>query len=317
MGLERKLIHFLRLGTTPGITGSPLNQSYSTYGSKVVTWTELPEDDALNSRCIIIPMQETSRTDLLRLNDPEIVAAADSLQGRLLMYRFQKYSSLPRTQIPGGRHLRSRNRDLYEALAFPIAEDPEACARLLECLGQQNDLHAESLPSDHAAVLETLFQLIHLQPEQGTLASSYLTEMVNLNLERAGERFRLTAKGVGRALTRLGLFAARNRISSGTVGSLDRAARKRIHELVSRYGIAGLAHYLPSERPWERCEFCKVQDPQNAETATTDESTGKWSTEATDRKTLDVVQPPAQPEKDPAPSPAQPNLAEEQPFLRK
>jgi len=317
MGLERKLIHLLRSGTTPGITGSPLSQSYSTYGSKVVTWTELPEDGALNSRCIIIPMQETSRTDLLRFNDPEIVAAADSLQGRLLMYRFQKYSSLPLTQIPGGKNLRSRNRDLYEALAFPIAEDPEACARLLECMGQQNDLHTESLPPDHAAVLETLFQLIHLQPEQGTLAFSYLTEMVNLNLERAGERFRLTAKGVGRALTRLGLFAARNRISSGTVGSLDRAARKRIHELVSRYGIDGLANYLPSERPWERCEFCKVQDPQNAETATTDESTSKWSTEATDRNTFDVVQPPAQPEKDPAPSPVQPNLAEEQPFLRK
>ena len=37
MGLERKLIHLLRSGTTPGITGSPLSQSYSTYGSKVVT----------------------------------------------------------------------------------------------------------------------------------------------------------------------------------------------------------------------------------------------------------------------------------------
>ena len=46
----------------------------------------MPNDDPLNSRCIVIPMQETARTDLLRTTDPELIAAADRLQGHLLLY---------------------------------------------------------------------------------------------------------------------------------------------------------------------------------------------------------------------------------------
>jgi hypothetical protein len=313
-GLERKLFHLLRSGTTPGIVGSRWNQSYRTYGSKVVTWTELPDDDALNSRCIIIPMQETSRTDLLRPTDPEIVAEADKLQGQLTKYRFQKYSTLKLVQIPSAKHLRSRDRDLYEALALPIADDPEACARLLECMGRQHDLHNPSLPPDHAAVLETLFQLIHLQPEQGTLAFRHLADEVNLNLERTGERFRLTPKGVGGILTYFRLFPARKRVSSGCVGFLDRAARKLIHDLATRHGMGGLADSLPSEKLGDPCDFCKVRDLQSHEIPPTDGPASKLPTESADRKPFDDVQPSVQVEKDAAQPLFQPNFGDGQSF---
>jgi hypothetical protein len=319
-GRERKLFHFLRSGTRPDIIGSGGSHSYGTFGAKVVSWTELPGDDALNSECIVIPMLESSRTDLQRTNDLAIVAIADMLQGRLLDYRLQKLGTLELRQNPGAKKLRPRDRDLYEALALPIADDPEACERLLECMQQQNGLHNQSLPPNRAAVLETLFQLIHLQPEQGTFLFGDLAKKINLNLERAGERFRLTAKGVGIALTSLGLFSTRNRISLGTVGCLDRAARKRIHELVSRYGADGLADGLPSEKPWQRCELCEVQDPPNAETPTTDESTSELElcneyNELIDRHIYESgSKPPLKPEEGPTESPVQPNSPEKQSF---
>jgi hypothetical protein len=307
-GQERQLSRLLRSGTISDIMGLRGSQSYRTYGAKVVSWTELPDDDALNSRFIIIPMQETSRTDLLRTTDPEIVVLGDELRARLLNYRFEKYSKLRLSQIPSAKNLRSRDRDMYEALAFPIADDPEACARLLECMEQQNGMHTQSLPPDRTAVLETLFRLIHLQPEQGTLAFRHLTDEVNVNLEQAGECFRLTAKGVGTALTNLKLFSARKRISSGCMGFLDRATRKRIHDLVSRHGMDGLADGLRSEMPGEPCEFCKARGAQSLECPPTDGSKGKLPTESADRKQDDVVQPSIQPQNDQTQSLDQPNL---------
>jgi hypothetical protein len=264
-GQERQLLRLLRSGNNPDIMGFPGSQSYRTYGPKVVSWMELPDDDALNSRFIIIPMQETSRTDLLRTTDPEIIALGGKLQARLLNYRFRNFSKLQLTQIAGAKNLRPRQRDLCEALAFPIADDPEACARLLECMGQQNDLHNPSLPPNQAAVLETLFQMVHPQPEQGTLTFSGLTEKVNLNLERSGERFRLNAKGIGTALKSLGLFSARKRVSSGYMGYLDRNVLKRIHDLVSRHGMDFLFDGLPSEKSGEPCDFCKARNAQSPE----------------------------------------------------
>lgn len=316
VGLERKLFHLLRSGTAPNIGGSLWSQSYRTYGPKVVAWTEFPDNEALNSRCIVIPMEETSRTDLLRPNDSNIVAAADSLQGRLLKYRLQKHSMLQVEQIPEAKHLRPRDRDLYEALALPIADDPGACVRLMECMLEQRELHRLSLPPKHAAVLETLFQLIHIHPELGTLSFSDLAKNVNLNLERAGEPFHLTGKGVGKALTSLGLFSTRNRISSGTVGCIDRSARKRIHDLVSRHEMYGLADCLSSEVSWELCNICKSRDARIPEVPSTGKSTNKLPAESAERNPSEPAQPRAKPEKDPAQSPVPPNSAEEHSFYQ-
>ena len=297
-GLQRKLFHFLRSGTSPDIVRSGWSQSYRTYGSKVVTWTELPNDEALNSRCVIIPMQETSRTDLQRPNYPEIVAAAGTLQGRLLKFRFEKYSTVQLAQVPVPKHLRSRNRDLYEALALPIADDREACVRLLECMGQQHMLHDPSLPPDQTAVLETLFHYIHIHPEQGTLAFRHLTQNVNLNLEQAGERFRLTPKGVGTELKTLGLLSDRKRTSLGWAGFLDRATQKRIHELVSRHGLDGIADGSPSQMLEEPCEFCKARDAQSPESSPDKIPTSRVNNGEKDPNPLGDTQTSVQSEKD-------------------
>jgi hypothetical protein len=278
-GQRRTLFHLLRSGNVPDSIAFRESQSYRTFCAKVVTWTELPDDDALNSRCLIVPMQESSRTDLLRTTHPELIAAADSLQGQLLAYRFVKYNTLQLPQIPGDESLRSRNRDLYEALALPIGEDPESCARLLECMKLQHAFHRQPLSPDQAAVLETLFQQIHAQADQGKFSIRDLTKNINLNLKRAGEHFQLNPRGVGAVLTTLG-FLNRTRTSSGWVVWLDRSARKRIHELILLYGADGLADCLPSKKRTEPCDFCKISEPQSAEIPPADGSTSIPSTES-------------------------------------
>jgi hypothetical protein len=248
---QAELCHLLRSGNTRDFVVLRDKESYRTYGPKVVAWTELPNDDALNSRCIVIPMLESSRTDLLRATDPNIVERAASLQNQLLRFRLRRYSTVQSSQIPSFGNLRSRNRDLYEALALPIAEFPEACARLLECMEGQQSFQRQSLPPNQLAVLESLYQQIHARSDLASCAIRDLAINVNLNLERTGECLRLNPKGVGAVLTTLG-FHARTRTNAGWVLWLDRGARKRIHEMVSRYGIDGLS----SEHAAGECDFC-------------------------------------------------------------
>ena len=258
-GQQRALFHLLRSGTTRDSVAFRDGESYCAFGAKAMAWRELPNDDALNSRCVVIPMRETSRTDLLRTTHPEIVAAADKLQGQLLLYRFQKCRTLSLPRIPGDDRLHSRGRDLYEALALPIGEDLAAAARLLECLVHEKDSNWEPLPPNETAVLETLFEQIHLHPDKGTCAIRHLTVEVNANLARSAERFHLNARAVGAVLTTLG-FRSRTRTNSGWVVWLDRAARKRIHELMSTYGMDAPSAHLPSPELTEPCEFCKGED---------------------------------------------------------
>jgi hypothetical protein len=260
VGQQRTLFHLLRAGNTTDFLALRNNQSYRSYGPKVFSWTELPNDDALNSRCLIVPMVESSRADLLRTTDPKIFTMARLLQGQLLNFRFKRYSKLQSSQIPGSENLSSRNRDLYESLSLPIAKDPEACALLLECMEQQSSFQRQPLAPNHAAVLETLFRQIHVHIDQGNFALRDLATEANLNLRRAGERFRLNPKGVGAVLTTLG-FTVRSRTNQGFLIWLDRAALKRVHDLMRLHSIDGLAACLPPQNTEGLCEFCKSSEP--------------------------------------------------------
>jgi hypothetical protein len=263
-GQKQKLFHLLRSGTTRDIFAFRERHSYRSYGPKVVVWTEIPDDDALNSRCVSIAMQATSRRDLKRVTDPDIIAMADTLQGQLMVYRFQNYNKLALRRIPGDEQFHSRERDLYEALALPINDDPKACVRLLECMVDQGAMNRDPLPSRQTAVLESIFKLIHAQPDQEAYALRQLKNEVNINLAASGERFRLNEKTVSGELKAFGI-PHRRRTNAGYVVLIDRVARKRIHELFSLYGIDAPSTYLPTSESSELCEFCNVQEPSVSE----------------------------------------------------
>lgn len=82
------------------------------------------------------------------------------------------------------------------------------------------------------------------------------------------------------------------------MGRLDRGAQKRIHELIARHGMDDLAVCLPSEKPWEPCDFCEIRDPQSPKIPPTDGTTSNLPTDSAGGNPCDVVPPQVQPEKD-------------------
>ena len=128
----------------------------------------------------------------------------------------------------------------------------------------QQSFQHQPLAPKQIAVLETLLEQIHVHAEQASFAIRELATSINLNLKQTGECLRLNPKGVGAVLTTLG-FHTRTRTNAGWVLWLDRGVRKRIHEMVSRYGIDGLLSCLPSENAAEACDMCKDLDRDGPE----------------------------------------------------
>jgi hypothetical protein len=258
-GKSKDLFHLLRTGTSRDVIALRRGQSFRAFGAKVVSWTELPNDAALNSRCIVVPVHETKRTDLKRLTDRGILEGAADLQKQFLQYRFEKYRVLSLPRIPGDERLHSRARDLYETLALPMGENREACQRLVECFTLQQYFNREPLYPTHAAVLHFLYFNIHSYPWTSSLRSSpitigQLTDGVNVFLKFEGERFRLSPKQVGAALTALGMLN-RRRTSLGWKILIDRQDEKRIHDLIEFYGKDRYQQQFPMES-FRDCELC-------------------------------------------------------------
>jgi len=256
-GQTRELFHLLRTGNSRDVVALRRGQSFKAYAAKVVAWNELPNDSALNSRCIVIPMHETDRTDLARPGDPEIVAAADEMQKQLLLYRLEKLKTLKHIKMTGDHGLHARAKDLYEALALALEENTHYRKWLLRCFEDQQRANREPLPPKQAAVLQTLYKEIHTPPNYGLYQIGYLTVLVNADLKKAGARFDLTPRGVGAALSSLGI-TNRMRTNLGCVVLIDLKQQKRIHKLIEDYGVDNDS-YLP-DQVW--CKACKLCDPK-------------------------------------------------------
>jgi hypothetical protein len=248
-GDRRALFHLLRVGSTPGSIAIRKNKAFNPYCPKVVCWTELPDDQALNSRCVIIPLQESERKDLLRVTDPKIQAFADNIRQMCQQYRLEKFNRLSLARVPGDEFLNSRSRDLYEALALPI-DDANVREFLAAQFQTQQNFNREPLSPVQAAVLRTLDWYIHANGTDSTCANSDLTDAVNLQLKYDHELFHASPHQVGHVLTSFGL-TERKRTNAGWVLLLSRDTRKRIHTLLRRY-----AAELDSSVNREGCGLC-------------------------------------------------------------
>jgi hypothetical protein len=260
-GNRRALFHLLKTGTTRGSVTFRKGRSLKAFGPKVISCTELPNDAALNSRCVIIPMQETSRTNLAKPSDKKMLEIADVLQRELLQYRLENYNSLRLPKVEGDEHLHSRTRDLYQALALPFGTNADICGFLARLLETQQEINREPLPPASAAVLRFLYEFIHSHPADGKCVNKELTIGVNMNLELLKETFRLNAHEVGRTLTSLG-FTNRKRTNVGFILWLDLRTRKRVHGLAHSYGIDQEGQF-GGESFGNVCELCKNPEPSN------------------------------------------------------
>jgi hypothetical protein len=252
---ERALFHLLRSGSTPGFLALRGSRTYNCFGPKVITWTELPNDDALNSRCIFISLQETDRTNLRNPSDPRIVEQAEIVQMKLLRFRLEKFNTVSVSKILKADRLHSRGRDIYEALALAICEDKKLCAALASMIEGQEKMSRGPMSLVDSVVLHALFPVAHDSSKPYWIPVVYLTSAANARIRARRENVKLTPHAVGRALTALG-FTNRKRFNNGWNLAMDEAARKRIHTLIRCYGVDESGD-LSQLKQYPGCDFCE------------------------------------------------------------
>jgi hypothetical protein len=248
--------YILRAGSTRDVDSVQANHTFHAYGAKVLSWLEPPNDTALNSRCILIPMFETMRTDLLRPSDVHVEWEAARLQAQLLQFRFENYWTVKPYPLPGDEILRPRSRHLLRALAAPHLHDVERSERLFEFFRSGQAVPQEPLSPAQNAVLRPLFSVIHMRKEYSSIQTGQLTEMVNLFLQRAGENLRMQPRKVGAALSSLGI-SNRTRTKSGWFVTVNRKDAEKVHQLAEHYGIERLEARFQRIPP-EECEMCRA-----------------------------------------------------------
>lgn len=188
------LRHMLRAGTTRDVISVQSNCAFHTYGAKVISWLEPPDDTALNSRCVLIAMCETTRTDLVRPSDLEVEREAATLQAQLLRFRFENYRRVEVGPISGDEILRPRSRDLLRTLSAAHLQDVKRSQRLLEFFDSGRAVPQEPLSPEQNAVLRALYSLVHTRKDYASIQTGDLTRVVNYFLLHAGESLRFAAK---------------------------------------------------------------------------------------------------------------------------
>lgn len=249
-GHPRTLLHLLRSSNSPGFVSLRKDRAQMAFGPKVLSWIELPNDPALNSRCIIIPMHRTSRSDLISPDSAQVLKVAKTLRRRLLQFRFENYCSLGVPKVPTDVHLSSRALDLYRALALPIAKNQILCRVLALSISCQRQVQSRLLSAIQASAVRVLSLLIHVDPSAVGFTLSGLTAGMRKDLASRGEPSQLNERKVGDILTFLGL-TNRNRTNTGYVLYLQRCDRVRIHEMARDYELDDTGQN-------ENCDICKA-----------------------------------------------------------
>jgi hypothetical protein len=256
------LRHMLRAGSTRDGTSVLANRVFHSYGAKVISWLEPPDDTALNSRCVLVPMCESPRTDLARPSDFEVEQEAATLQAQLLQFRFENYWKAELGPIPGDEILRPRSRDLLRALSAAYLQDVERSQRLLDFFDSGQAVPLEPLTPEQNAVLRALYSVIHFRIGFTSMQTGDLAGTVNYFLQRAGESLRLQPRKVGAVLTSLG-FSNRTRTKSGWFVSVNQEDAEKLHELAEHYGIEGLDERFQQVSP-DECDLCMATASKNS-----------------------------------------------------
>ncbi len=251
-GNPRKLLHLLRASSSRGLVSLRKDNAQLAYGPKVLSWVQLPNDGQLCSRCLILPMHKSLRTDLIPPDDPRVLEIAARARRYLLQMRFEKFSQLSISDVPVDARLSGRALDIYRALALPLAEYPEFCGVLADLIVSQRQYQPEMLSSVQVSILRILHNVIHERPADGGLLINALTTAMNLDLESHGEPAGLNPRKVGDVLTSLG-FTNRTRTNVGYVLHLGRSERLNIHRAVRGYAVDVLLGEPASDTS---CELC-------------------------------------------------------------
>jgi hypothetical protein len=275
----------LRSSSTPGFVSLRKDKARMAYGPKVLAFIEMPDDAAFNSRCIIIPLCKTTRTDLKAPNDPNVLRFAEKVRMRLQQFRFEHYRSLSVPKVPTVARLCSRALDLYRALALPFGANQEFCELLACLIAAQRPFQSRLISENQSSAVRVLYTFIHDDSSAAGLKLRGLTAGMNLDLASRGEPSKLNERKVGDILTSLGL-TNRSRTNAGYVLCLERADRVRIHKIARDYDVEGTGR----NQDCDMCKEAKTASPTNNVPEAADEKlVGSDAAKREDRELRNVV----------------------------
>ena len=217
-------------------------QAFRIFGPTVMCSRKGFFDDALESRCVVIPMEETEREDIPLTLPPEFFDETEKLRSMLLAFRFKHW----------------RDFEVDDSIRFPGVGK-----RLNQMLQPMASMARRISPELHARIEQLAADLYERQVEErahsedGFIVRSYLelvleakNEITPTDLsERIRERFRyeLTPKALGRRLKPLGFTRSK---STGGI---------RIVRLEGKHLRRALRRMVPADERerWELFEFAK------------------------------------------------------------
>jgi hypothetical protein len=245
----------LRAGTTQNAFTRRKGFVGRSFGPKVLTALEPPDDPALNRRCIQIPMTEVNDDKLLKPSDPRLSSHMEEFRNRMLQMRFDLYPNIKPAVVPGAENLRPGTRDLLASLEAPFTGSPYLGEFLPEFLSSTHDLQTrEPLSPSQNAVVAAFFHMIHYMQGVDCMTVGQFGEFVNQLLVQSGERMHLLPRKVGAVLSSLG-FSARVRTNRGLEIAADLETRRRVHFLVENYGNQRAENWS-STKGTGACEMC-------------------------------------------------------------
>jgi hypothetical protein len=255
---RRSLYHLLRTGSTRDVLAMKTGELRHAFGLKVLASINPIDDAALNSRCIVVSMVETKRTDLASPDNPHVRRWAADIRSFLLYLRLKKLRTIRPARISGIEELPPRDRELCSVLAAPFVADKQWCQVLAEFFRLRGASRPKSLGPREEAVLEAVFCLAHVLPFGSPVTVGQVAGLARLVLHARGERIAVADRKAGDILTSLGLGGRpRPRTNLGYKLWLDLDTLQQTHHLARRHRI----EILPIPATLFRMEACPLCQP--------------------------------------------------------
>jgi hypothetical protein len=204
---------------------------FTAFGPTVLTTRQPFADNALESRCIIVPMKERTRTDILLNLPPAFFEEAKDLRNKLLMFRFKNFGKFENDYTLEFEGLSPRMNQILQPLASLAKKINDKFFEEVKGMAfelQQRVVEATSESADGLVVRAALDLEEHGQSE---FTPKEISEAI---AENGGE---VKSVQVGKRLVALGL-------------KLKRQGSKRLYSIPESMKVTLIRRFVPSDEPF-------------------------------------------------------------------
>jgi energy-coupling factor transporter ATP-binding protein EcfA2 len=246
--LDKPFCQLMRLSHTAGVLTCHKGEPIDLFGPKVISCREMPDDEALISRCTQVTLAPSSKS-LRSLTSAMMNRIRTVELPALLTHRLVNYHKCEDPKVTLD-HLAPRTRDIASSL-MSVPDRGRCTSLILTGLKRQDeDRMVDRGVSERGLLLEQLFVLCH-SGAQGVLVGGF-SKLMNTRMQVLGQPKRYTPKEIGVKLRSMGLFT--NRTRAGYALQLWGEVQQKIHQLAKSHGVV-----ITDPPPVATCAWCLQQ----------------------------------------------------------